>query len=42
MSEDQILSERERGYHPRNIGPGTPVYETDNYTAVRGREQYGY
>ena len=42
MSEDQILSKRERGYHPRNIGPGTPVYETDSYKAVRGREQYYY
>jgi RHS repeat-associated protein len=39
MTVDQILNKRHANHH-RNLEPLQSVYETDNYKAVRGGEQY--
>ena len=39
MTIDQILNRRHSNHH-RNLEPLQSVYETDNYKAVRGAEQY--
>ena len=39
MSTRDILNRRHSNHH-RDLGPLQPVYETDNYKAVRGGEQF--
>ena len=39
MTIDQILNRRHSNHH-KNLEPLQSVYETDNYKAVRGAEQY--
>ena len=40
LSTSQILNRRKSNHHRKDIGALTPIFETDNYKAVRGAEHY--
>ena len=40
MTREQILNRRKSNHHRKDIGRLRPIFETDNYKAVRGAEHY--